>query len=53
MHRPMMKPPIRFEAKVPNGMVGNTGLSQVPRRQRSNAPSAAPMPIATPCQIMA
>ena len=52
MHRPMMKPPIRFEARVPKGIVGNTGLSQAPRRQRSNAPNAAPMPTARPCQIM-
>jgi hypothetical protein len=52
MHSPMMKPPMRFEASVPKGIVGNTGFSHAPRRQRSNAPSAAPMPTAKPCQIM-
>jgi len=40
--RPISRPPIRFALKVPSGRVGKTGLSQMPSRQRNNAPSAAP-----------
>src|SRR4029453_7735217 len=40
---------MRFEASVPSGYAGARGLSHVERPQRSQPPTAAPMPTAANC----
>ncbi|KTC56192.1 hypothetical protein AO258_23295 [Pseudomonas syringae ICMP 19498] len=43
MARPMMYPPTMFATTVPGGIVGNRALSFIPKSQRNQAPSDAPM----------
>src|SRR6476660_3466258 len=43
---PIMRPPTRFAASVPSGIVGKTGFSAKESPHRSQAPTAAPMPTA-------
>jgi hypothetical protein len=43
--RPMMYPPTMFATTVPGGIVGNSALSFIPRSQRNQAPSDAPIAI--------
>src|SRR5215813_13051419 len=44
--KPISRPPMRLAASVPSGSVGSSGLSNTPRPQRSQAPTAAPPPTA-------
>src|SRR6478736_6647608 len=43
---PISRPPTRFAASVPSGIVGYTGFNTNESPQRSHAPTAAPTPTA-------